>query len=107
MTDALRPALADYLMMRRALGYRLARPEKLLGQFLSYLEERGTDIVTVSAALDWAQLPVGAGAGSTAKKYGKMSTGVSFSTCTKIRSCSEAAISRDRAFRTPSSGAPA
>jgi integrase len=64
MTDALRPALADYLMMRRALGYRLARPEKLLGQFLSYLEERGTDIVTVSAALDWAQLPMGAGAGS-------------------------------------------
>ena len=35
--------------------------EKLLGQFLSYLEERGTDIVTVSTALDWAQLPVGAG----------------------------------------------
>lgn len=59
MTDTLRPALADYLMMRRALGYRLARPEKLLGQFLSYLEERSTDIVTVSVALDWAQLPVG------------------------------------------------
>ena len=60
MTGALRPAVADYLVMRRALGYRLARPEKLLGQFLNYLEERGADVVTVSAALDWAQLPVGA-----------------------------------------------
>ena len=27
--------------MRRALGYKLARAEKLLGQFLGYLERRG------------------------------------------------------------------
>ena len=35
---ALREALADYLAMRRAMGYRLARAEKLLGQFLTFLE---------------------------------------------------------------------
>ena len=34
----LRQALADYLAVRRALGYKLERPEKLLGQFLDYLE---------------------------------------------------------------------
>jgi len=55
----LRDALADYLRMRRALGFRLARPEKLLGQFLTYLEGIGVDTVTVEAALSWARLPAG------------------------------------------------
>jgi integrase len=54
---ALRRELADYLTMRRALGYRLARPEKLLGQFLGYLGEVGADSVTVAHALAWARLP--------------------------------------------------
>ena len=40
MTGAARRQLADYLALRRALGYRLARPEKLLGQFLDYLDAR-------------------------------------------------------------------
>ena len=39
MTGPLRDQLADYLALRRALGYRLARPEKLLGQFLDHLEQ--------------------------------------------------------------------
>jgi integrase len=53
----LRDHLADYLALRRALGYRLARPEKLLGQFLDHLDARGEVGITVSVALDWAQLP--------------------------------------------------
>jgi integrase len=52
-------ALADYLAMRRALGYRLARPEKLLGQFLDYLDRAGAPTVTVELALSWARLPTG------------------------------------------------
>lgn len=55
----LRQALADYLAVRRAMGYRLARPEKLLGQFLGYLDDIGADTVTVAHALGWARLPVG------------------------------------------------
>jgi integrase len=55
---ALRRALGDYLRLRRALGYRLARPEKLLGQFLDYLEQVGAEGVTVEHALVWARLPV-------------------------------------------------
>jgi integrase len=43
--------------LRRALGYRLARPEKLLNQFLTRLEDTGTEVVTLQAALEWAQLP--------------------------------------------------
>jgi hypothetical protein len=54
--------LADYPALRRALGYRLARPEKLLGQFLDHLERAGeVSPITVAAALDWALLPVNGG----------------------------------------------
>jgi site-specific recombinase XerD len=59
VTGPLREGLADYLALRRALGYRLARPEKLLGQFLDHLEHAGDAWITVAAALDWARLPAG------------------------------------------------
>ncbi len=59
MTTELRAQVADYLAVRRALGYRLERPEKLLGQFLDYLDRIGESRVTVATALDWARLPVG------------------------------------------------
>jgi integrase len=58
----LRPALADYLAVRRALGYKLSREGKLLDQFLAYLEERGAQTITVEHALAWARLPAGASA---------------------------------------------
>ncbi len=57
----LRQELANYLALRRALGYRLARPEKLLGQFLDHLEGRGESRITVTAALGWARLPANGG----------------------------------------------
>ncbi|MDI9629046.1 MAG: hypothetical protein QM286_10955 [Acidobacteriota bacterium] len=47
MTGTLRGQLADYLALRRALGYRLQRPEKLLNQFLDYLEQHSEDVITV------------------------------------------------------------
>ena len=42
----LRQALADYLAVRRALGYKLQRAEKLLAQFLTYVEDHGETHVT-------------------------------------------------------------
>ena len=39
----LRAALADYLALRRALGYKLAVHERLLGQFLDFLEANPDD----------------------------------------------------------------
>jgi integrase len=53
----LRDALADYLRIRRALGYKLERAGKLLPQFLDYLERIGADTVTTERALAWATLP--------------------------------------------------
>jgi integrase len=57
VTGPLRQELADYLALRRALGYRMARPEKLLNQFLDYLAHHGASRITVATALDWARLP--------------------------------------------------
>jgi hypothetical protein len=59
VTGPLREELADYLALRRALGYLLDRPEKLPGQFLDYLEQAGEARITVTVALDWARLPTG------------------------------------------------
>lgn len=56
----LREALAGYLSVRRALGFRLDRAEKLIGQFIDYLEERQADVVTIDHAAAWATAPAGA-----------------------------------------------
>lgn len=58
--SALRRALADYLQVRRALGFRLERAEKLLGQFITYLDDRQAVTVTTEHALAWATSPGGA-----------------------------------------------
>ncbi len=50
----LRAHLADYLAVRRALGYRLARQEQLLGQFLDELDIQGVELITTADALAWA-----------------------------------------------------
>ena len=59
--SALRKALADYLALRRALGYRLVRSEKLLNQFIDHLEASGDSTITVQCALSWARLPKNVG----------------------------------------------
>lgn len=56
----LRQALADYLTVRRALGFKLDRAEKLLKQFLDHLEQRQLHTVTVADAVAWATEPAGA-----------------------------------------------
>ena len=55
----LRQALAGYLAVRRSLGYKLARPEKLLVQFITYLEQAGAATITTDLAVAWATLPGG------------------------------------------------
>ncbi len=59
MNPLLREALNDYLAVRRALGFKLARTEKLLCQFLTYLHEQGQVRVTTEHALTWATLANG------------------------------------------------
>lgn len=54
VVNALSSAAADYLAVRRALGYKLIEDERLLDSFVAYLEDREITIVTVAAAVDWA-----------------------------------------------------
>lgn len=56
----LRDHVADYLEVRRSLGFKLARAAKLLDQFVAYLDDIGAEIVTVDDAVTWATQPRGA-----------------------------------------------
>ena len=56
----LRPALVDYLAVRRSLGFKLARDGLLLQQFVAYCEQRGAGRVTSEVALAWVTTPVNA-----------------------------------------------
>ena len=60
---ALEDRLGGYLAMRRALGYKLARAEKLLAQFIEWLEKRSEQTITTASALGWATLPPATGSG--------------------------------------------
>jgi len=59
MTGLLGQEIADYLAVRRSLGFQMARPEKLLPQLAAYLEQAGAATVTAEHALAWAVLPGG------------------------------------------------
>jgi integrase len=55
--SALRRDLDDYLMIRRALGFKLERAGLLLADFVAHLEANETDTITTDAALAWATRP--------------------------------------------------
>lgn len=57
--SGLADAVADYLRLRRALGYKLEGHGRLLDDFARYLDGVGIDHVTVEAAVSWATLPKG------------------------------------------------
>jgi len=57
MSRSLADHLADYLALRRGLGFKLERAEKLLGQFIAYLDELDEPTITTAVALRWAGLP--------------------------------------------------
>jgi integrase len=56
----LRQALADYLALRRALGFKLDAVGRILGQFVDWLDEQDAPTPTIDHALTWANLPAGA-----------------------------------------------
>jgi integrase len=63
-----RAALADYLRIRRALGYKLTKDERALRNFVAFLEACGAARVTTELALDWATLPENAHPASLANR---------------------------------------
>ena len=54
---ALRRALADYLRVRRAAGFKLEQAGELLPDFVDYLGKRRVSVVTTVAAIAWATRP--------------------------------------------------
>lgn len=68
----LRQALADYLTMRRALGYKMDKAERLLGQFVAFAEDRGETHVRTETALAWATRPAGAAAIWTSRRLAEV-----------------------------------
>lgn len=62
MSARFEQALADYLALRRATGFRLDRAQRLLTQFIGWLDEQDIDTITIACAMDWATLPADAAA---------------------------------------------
>jgi integrase len=54
---ALATELDSYLELRRSMGFKLRRAEKLLRQFVDYCEAYDVDVVNAEVALRWATLP--------------------------------------------------
>jgi site-specific recombinase XerD len=55
--NTLTKKLNDYLDMRRALGFKLAKHEAELHKFIAFLDAQATAFITTDLALAWAQQP--------------------------------------------------
>jgi hypothetical protein len=53
-------ALEEYLMVRRAVGYKLKLTEYMLRSFVTELDRLGVERITTEAAIAWATRPEGA-----------------------------------------------
>ncbi len=54
---SLRQALADYLRIRRRLGFQLNTDQRLLENFVEFMEQAGANRITSELAVRWAMLP--------------------------------------------------
>jgi integrase/recombinase XerD len=61
--------LADYLVMRRTLGFKLEHDGRYLAQFVAALHAQGQDTITIDNALAWVSSPpIGAGEATLANR---------------------------------------
>ena len=56
----LQESLADYLQIRRRLGFEMPQDGRLLKRFVEFLDQAGAPRITTELALAWARLPVDA-----------------------------------------------
>lgn len=68
--SALHQALDEYLGVRRALGFQLRDTETALRNFIDFLEQEGSSLITVELALRWAQQPRAAQPAQWANRLG-------------------------------------
>jgi integrase len=73
MTDLLR-AVREYLSIRRHLGFKLERDGALLPDFVAFLKESGSSVITGPLALAWATKPAEATAQWWATRLGMVRT---------------------------------
>jgi integrase/recombinase XerD len=66
----LRDALADYLRIRRRLGFEMPQDGRLLEGFVEFLEQAGAERITTELALRWARTPVHAHPHSWGRRLG-------------------------------------
>lgn len=55
--STMRQAAEDYVALRRAMGFKLEKPGRLVLQFADHLDRLGTQQLTIDAALAWARQP--------------------------------------------------
>jgi integrase/recombinase XerD len=68
--SSLRTTLDEYLAVRRALGYTLRLPGRLLRRFVEFAEQEGADHITTELALKWATQPAHAQPSQWANRLG-------------------------------------
>lgn len=66
----LKEALKEYLSLRRALGYELCRPGRLLHRFVLFAEQQEASFITTELALQWATQPIGVQPSTWAERFG-------------------------------------
>jgi integrase/recombinase XerD len=55
--NSLRAGVSEYLELRRSLGFRLKKDERLLLDFADFMDRRHAARITVKLAVEWAQQP--------------------------------------------------
>jgi integrase/recombinase XerD len=55
--STMRQAAEDYLTLRRAIGFKLEKPGRLVLQFADHLDQLGAQEITIDIAVDWARQP--------------------------------------------------
>ena len=55
--STMRQAAEDYLNLRRAVGFKLEKPGRLVLQFADHLDRLGAQEITIDIAVDWARQP--------------------------------------------------
>jgi integrase/recombinase XerD len=70
MSTPLREHVDEYLRLRRALGFKLEHPGRVLPQYADYLAGHGAVTVTAENAIAWAQLPQGVRPGTWTDRLG-------------------------------------
>jgi integrase/recombinase XerD len=58
---ALEQHVADYLAVRRGLGFKLESEQPMLRSFAAFMDDAGASTITVDLALRWATMPDGVG----------------------------------------------